>query len=276
MASERPGERRTTSSAQQPRHGLPLPQRVILKRNALPKYGEKDNAWRAEVRSVSKCLASEYVRGSNRMKTVWVKGEQERQTCQFVCKGTVKEPQGLEMELVVNTGYQDPVPVVLQTFAVPSEEHLLDLRAYESTRRLELKPVAKMMTSQEDVVWVIDFMAEGRGIPQVRAMFERLARVSNELPSDWFKHLDCKARLTSQSGSTTFVQEISGGKPWTFTGFLASPEFQRAIGNLPDDATPSTQEATPVTQETRKSKQKQKKRKSSCAVSRSVGTCSQL
>ena len=63
-SNDRPGEKRTTSSARQPRTGLPLRERVLPKRNARNARAGVEPArtkvWRAQLASFSSCERANY------------------------------------------------------------------------------------------------------------------------------------------------------------------------------------------------------------------------
>ncbi|MCJ1460652.1 hypothetical protein MMC28_011034 [Mycoblastus sanguinarius] len=254
-------ERRTTSSARQPRPGLPLPRRVQVRSNA----GETsfDEAppkreWHAQVECVSKGDRADYSRNRAVPPVFAYDAAKPSNRCILKCKGNV---QRLEMEISWSKKHQDPEPEVILHIVIPQDEDLFDLRFFESTRSLELRWTSKShpFTGDEHVesespVWFVYFRTEGKLLDKTKVMIKRLQNVMSEMPDAWFTYRNFfalrptsdKEDLDPETAPTTLDQEISGGHTWKSTGFLASLEFQRAIGRIRGEAVTSEGSRAPA------------------------------
>ncbi len=238
-----PGLKRTTSSARQPTNAVPMPERVLKKRSkrdVSKKVQGVDRrpseTWRAEVIKVSTCDAASYDNGRGLQPVhVWDENDKARR-CALVCKGNL---QGLTFRAEVLRKFQDDNPDQIFEFELPSNDSLLDIRLYESSRSLEIRWKLKADISSKidnSNVWAFSFRTEDKHLAEFKAMMKRLASIISQMPEEWFFYRNfnisgpLKDKAISGSTSSTFVQEITGGHRWQFTGFLASAEFQVAIG----------------------------------------------
>ena len=243
----RPGEKRTTSSARQPMTGLPLPERVIRKRNARIAIAgvepARTNVWRAQLAKVLSCEGVNYDGGKGLVTVFEFSEARPSSRCALKCDGN---SQKLVITLSTFVQHQDPSPSGLFEIVLPSEDDLLDLRIYESTRCLELRltPKGEASSKQEPrKIWSLFFRTDIKHLNNAKKMVKRLENVTSEMPEHWFSYRNYSRSPNPEpptEGSEfvprVFSQHITGGHVWNFTGFIASLEFQRALGNVTADA----------------------------------------
>ena len=236
--------------------GIPLPERVVRRRNArnvragVEPY--RTNAWRAQLAKVSSCEGDNYDGGKGLVTDFEFSDEQPNRRCVLECEGN---SQKLVMELYELMQHQDPNALTLFEIALPNEEDLLDLRIYESTRSLELRltPKGEALTKREPrKIWSLQFRTEQQHLSGAKAMVKRLENVTSEMPEDWFSYRNYSSSSTREralEGSEfvprLFSQPITGGHVWNFTGFFATLEFQRALGRVTAD--PAEKDSDPTT-----------------------------
>ena len=244
---DRPGEKRTTSSARQPLPGLPLPERVISKRNdrMFPAVVDPTtvNIWRAHLAKVSSCEGTDYDGGKGLVTDFEFSDARPQSRCVLKCDGN---HQTLVMTLASFEQDRDPNPTRLFEIALPNEDDVLDLRIYESTRCLELRLTPKGQVSSKSEprkIWSLLFRTKQKHLSDAKKMVKRLENVTRDMPEAWFSYRNYarsapkinEGATGSGSVPSGFSQPITGGHVWHFTGFLASPEFQRALGNMAAD-----------------------------------------
>lgn len=170
-------------------------------------------------------------------------GAQPRRRCVLKYDGNW---QTLAMTLASSEQAQDPNPTRLFEIALPNEDDLLDLRIYESTRCLELRLTPKGEVSSKSEprkIWSLSFRTERKHLSDAKRMVKRLENVTRDMPEAWFSYRNYsrsapklnEGATESDSVPSGFSQPITGGHVWHFTGFIASLEFQRALGNVAAD-----------------------------------------
>ncbi len=255
VSLSRPGEKRTTSSARQPMTGLPLPERVVRKRNARnARAGEepaRTNKWRAQLAKVSSCEGVSYDGGKGLVTDFEFSDAQPSRRFALICDGN---SQKLVMTLNCSVGHQDPNPSCLFEIELPNEDDVLDLRIYESTRSLELRLTPKGEASSKKEprkIWSLHFRTEQKHLGDAKKMVKRLENVTSEMPEDWFLYRNYSSSPNVEGATegsefvpSVFSQSITGGHVWNFTGFFASLDFQRALGHVTAD--PAEKDSDPV------------------------------
>ena len=257
VSLDRPGEKRTTSSARQPMTGLPLPERVSRKRNARSGSTEVEPArtkiWRAHLARALSCEGVNYDSGKGLLTDFEFSDARPQSRRILICNGS---SQRLVMNLTFHVQDQDPNPTRLFEIILPNEDDLLDLRIYESTRCLELRLTPKGEASsrrEPRKIWSLFFHTEQKQLKDAKKMVKRLENVTREMPGDWFSYRNYSSSVpTLNEGATeefnsvpsVFSQPITGGHVWNFTGLIASLEFQRALGHVTADA--GEKESDPV------------------------------
>ncbi len=257
VSLNRPGEKRTTSSARQPMTGLPLPERVLRKRNAGNSSAgvepAKTKIWRAHLAKVLSCEGASYDSGKGLLIDFEFSDARPQSRCILICNGS---SQRLVMTLTFYAQDQDPNPTHLFEVVLPNEDDLLDLRIYESTRCLELRLTPKGEASsmrEPRKIWSLFFRTEQKQLKDAKKMVKRLENVTREMPEGWFSYRNYSSTVpTHNEGATeesdsvpsVFSQLITGGHVWNFTGFIASLDFQRALGHVAADA--GEKESDPV------------------------------
>jgi len=87
-----PLQRRLTSSGRHPRSGVPLPQRLVVRKSRTDvnrAFGTMlPTLWQANVRKVKKCTLPEYD-GGRGLKTVYESRGQEKRHCHILCDGSL-------------------------------------------------------------------------------------------------------------------------------------------------------------------------------------------
>lgn len=258
VSLNRPGEKRTTSSARQPMQGLPLPERVIHRRKARMFPAVVDpttvNVWRAQLAKVSSCEGTDYEGGKGLITDFEFSDARPRNRCVLKCDGN---HQTLVMTLASSEQDGDPNPTRLFEIALPNEDDPLDLRIYESNRSLELRLTPKGEASSKSEprkIWSLSFRTEKKHLSNAKKMVKRLENVTRDMPEAWFSYRNYarsapklnKGATGSEPAPSGFSQPITGGHVWHFTGFLASREFQRALGNVTGDAEEKELDAVPA------------------------------
>ena len=227
--------------------GLPLPDRVVRRRNARNVRAGvepfRTSAWRAELEKVSSCDGVDYDGGKGLVTDFKFSDEHHKRRWVLECEGN---SQKLVMEVYEMMQHQDPNALTLFEIALPNEEDLLDLRIYESTRSLELRltPKGEALTKREPrKIWSLHFRTEEKRLSKAKAMMKRLENVTSEMPGNWFSYRNYSSSPTLERATkeSEFVpgevsQHITSGHVWKFTGFIASLEFQRALGHVTADA----------------------------------------
>lgn len=236
--------------------GLPLPDRVVRKRKRNARAGVepvRTNEWRAQLAKVSSCEGVNYDGGKGLVTDF--EFSDARPACRWVlkCDGN---SQKLVMTLFSIEKFQDPDPSTLFEIVLPNEDDLLDLRIYESTRSLELRLTPKGEASSKKEprkIWSLYFRTEEKRLSEAKAMVKRLENITSEMPEDWFSYrnfssLPTLERATKESEFVPgeFSQHITGGHVWKFTDFIASLEFQRALGHVTADAGEDELETVPA------------------------------
>ena len=270
---DRPGEKRTTSSARQPMPGLPLPERVISKRNArlFPAVVDPTtaNIWRAQLAKVSSCEGVNYDGGKGLVTDFEFSDARPRSRCVLKCDGN---HQTLVMTLTSSEHDHDPNPTRLFEIALPNEDDVLDLRIYESTRCLELRLTPKGEVSSKSEprkIWSLLFRTEKKHLSNAKKMVKRLENVTRDMPEAWFSYRNYarsapklnEGATGSEPAPSGFSQPITGGHVWHFTGFLASREFQRALGNVTGDAEEEASDPVPAPKTRSRAKAEKKTKK---------------
>ena len=232
VSLDRPGEKRTTSSARQPMQGLPLPERVIHRRNAriAPAVVEPAtvNVWRAQLAKVSSCEGADYDGGKGLVTDFEFSDARPRSRCVLKCDGNY---QTLVMTLASSEQDQDPNPTCLFEIALPNEDDLLDLRVYESNRSLELRLTPKGEASSKSEprkIWSLSFRTQKKHLSNAKKMVKRLENVTCDMPEAWFSYRNYsrsapklnEGATGSDSAPSGFSQPITGGHVWQFTGSL--------------------------------------------------------
>ncbi|KAG6988489.1 hypothetical protein G7Y79_00072g097510 [Physcia stellaris] len=127
----------------------------------------------------------------------------------------------------------------LLSVKLPNDDYRIGIRLFEVDRRIEvIKTSSSSRQSREDCS-VIYFDDYRNNLKQGKAMLKRLANVLGEMPSRWFTYRNflpvgqrAEVATTADAAPPPFVHHVKGGLTWTFTGALASFDFQRALGNL--------------------------------------------
>ena len=283
----RPGEKRTTSSARQPMTGLPLPQRVQRRRDARNSSAgvepARTNVWRAQLAKVSSCEGLNYDGGKGLVTVFEFNEARPSSRCFLKCDGN---SQKLVITLSTFVQHQDPSPSGLFEIVLPSEDDLLDLRIYESTRCLELRltPKGEASSKQEPrKIWSLFFRTDIKHLNNAKKMVKRLENVTSEMPEYWFSYRNYSRSPNlepptegSEFVPSVFSQPIVGGHVWNFTGFFASLEFQRALGNVTADAAekksdPLSTRATKTRSQTKAEKKTKKHAKRRQARQKAAG-----
>ena len=227
--------------------GLPLPERVVRKRNArIARAGvepARTNVWTAQLAKVSSSEGVNYDGGKGLVTDFEFSEARPSNRCALKCDGNL---QKLVITLSTFVQHQDPNPSCLFEIVLPSEDDLLDLRIYESTRCLELRltPKGEASSKQEPrKIWSLFFRTDTKHLNNAKKMVKRLENVTSEMPEYWFSYRNYsrspnleRPMAGSEFVPRVFSQHITGGHVWNFTGFFASLEFQRALGNVTADA----------------------------------------
>ena len=267
VSLDRPGEKRTTSSARQPMPGLPLPERLIRRRNAVAVVEPATvNVWRAQLAKVSSCEGADYDGGSGLVTDFEFSDARPRSRCVLTCDGNY---QKMVMTLATSEQDQDPNPKCLFKIPLPNEDDLLDLRVYESNRSLELRLTPKGEASSKSEprkIWSLSFRTQKKHLSNAKAMVKRLENVTCDMPEDWFSYRNYSRSApklnegaTGSNSPSGWSVPITGGHVWHFTGFLASREFQQALGNIAAD--PEKESAVPAPKTRSRVKAEKKKKK---------------
>ena len=224
------------------------------------------NIWRAQLAKVSSCEGADYDGGKGLVIDFEFSDARPRSRCVLKCDGN---HQTLVMTLAVSEQDRDPNPTRLFEIALPNEDDVLDLRIYESTRCLELRltPKGKVSSKSEPgKIWSLHFRTEKKHLGEAKKMVKRLENVTRDMPEAWFSYRNYarsapklnEGATGSDSVPSGFSQPITGGHVWHFTGFLASAEFQRALGNVAADT--GEKELDPVPAPKSRSRAKAEKR----------------
>ena len=232
---------RTTSSSQIPMTGITLPDRVKNKR------GKKKQAsyaasmtprhlkpWSAPVKMVKQCFFEDYD-GGERLSTVYeLKKETRTDRVKLECQGNSTD---FSMSMTLQKLHVDDE--TLLSVELPNDHYRVGVRLFEVDRRIEIIKTSNFSRqSREDcsVIYFDDYM---NNLQLCKGVLKRLANVLGEMPSSWFTYRNflpfgqgIEVATNVDVPPPPFVQHINGGLTWTFTGPLASFDFQRALGNL--------------------------------------------
>ena len=222
--------------------GITLPDRVKNKRGkrhqayvAASMTPRHLKPWTAPVRMVKQCSFEAYDGGEGLSTVYELKKATRTERVKLECQGNSID---FSMSLTLQRPHVDNEETLLSV-KLPNDDYRIGIRLFEVDRRIEMiKTSNSSKQSREDcsVIYFDDYM---NNLKLCKGMLKRLANVLGEMPSSWFTYRNflpvgegIEVATNADAPPPPFVQHINGGLTWTFTGALASFDFQRALGNL--------------------------------------------
>lgn len=248
---------RLTSTGLHPMRGVPLPERLIRKRNqagaaSILEDIELPKEWQTGVSKVETCSLAEWD-GGRGLKTIFPKEGSAKSRCVLLCTG---DNTRLTMSLEVLQRHQDPAPRVLHRFELPSDDNRLDIRLYDADVSMEIREnprnpkhhnSKRRAEVQSGQCWVLhlETSMNEQILTKAKRMLRRLQAVTTSMPPDWFTYRNYLVKDASRKSADkpsaevrdgVFTQTFADGYTWRFTDNLASKEFQEALwGKTPDE-----------------------------------------
>ena len=174
--------------------------------------------------------------GGEGLSTVYeLKKETRTERVKLECQGNSAD---FSMSLTLERQHVDDEET-LMSVKLPNDDYRIGVRLFEVDRRIEVIKTSNSSSRSIEDCSVIYFDDYRNNLKLGKAMLKRLANVLGEMPSRWFTYRNflpvgqrAEVATTADAAPPPFVHHVKGGLTWTFTGALASFDFQRALGNL--------------------------------------------
>ena len=216
-----------------------------------PTTGQKSLIWSAYLAKIA--------RGTeDSREIVWEWNPTLRNWHVLRCEG---DHENLSIQVQKMAGHGKVGEILLR--AVPSQSHRLDVRFFESSRSIELRLEAE--------VWELRYLLKSDipndtedYIKDAKQSFRRLQNVVAEMDEESISYTNIKGPKTpiGWNPEKSFVMEFPGGKRWEFTGLFATKEFQKELGNVPNDDLEDDEPSQPIPNRLRKRDRKRSRRSS--------------
>ena len=187
------------------------------------------------MKMVKQCFFEDYDSGEGLSTVYELKKETRTERVKLECRGNSVD---FSMSLTLERQHVDDEETLLSV-KLPNDDYRIGVRFFEVDRRIEVIKTSNSSRQSREDCSVSYFDDYRNNLKLGKAMLKRLANVLGEMPSRWFTYRNflpvrqrTEVATTADAPPPPFVQHIKGGLTWTFTGALASFDFQRALGNL--------------------------------------------